>query len=166
MAKPDLTADILRAALHYDPQTGIFSRISVGRGKRPKDGLAGCINKNGYRVISVLSVQWYAHRLAWLHVRGTWPAKEVDHIDGNRSNNAIANLRDVDGATNCQNLRRAHSGNTSGYLGVSWRSRDKIWYAQIWDGTKQTNLGRFETPELASAAYLDAKRKLHQGCTI
>ena len=92
------------------------------------------------------------------------PAVRVDHIDGNRANNAIANLRDVTRSVNHQNLRRARSDSAHGFLGVS--PFFGKWKARITVNRVFQHLGVFDTPEEAHAAYLEAKRRLHVGCTI
>lgn len=107
-----------------------------------------------------------AHRLAWLHVHGVWPKDDVDHMDGNRVNNCIANLRDVDRSTNLQNMRSPGRPSKSGLLGVSWFERDRNWLARICVDGKNRYLGYFQTKEQAHEAYVAAKRKLHAGCTL
>jgi hypothetical protein len=109
--------------------------------------------------------EYRVHRLAWLHVHGVWPSAEIDHIDGIRTNNAIANLRDVDRATNCQNMRKALPANKgSGLLGVY--PSDNKWRARITVNNRAVGLGTFDSKETAHEAYLAAKRTLHGGCTI
>ena len=164
MATEIVSADYLRSILAYDADTGVFTRL-VRTGHRVKVGdVAGSKNGLGYIAISVVGRARYAHRLAWLYMHGEWPAGDIDHIDGNPSNNAIANLRDVSHRVNQQNRRRAQSNNTSGFLGAA-RKR-KRWQAIISVDGKLRRLGTFDTPAEANAAYLEAKRLLHPGCTI
>lgn len=170
MAESNLTAARLRELLNYDPSTGLFTwRVSrQGSGAKPGK-LAGAKGKNGYVYIGVDQRRMLAHRLAVLYVTGSLPAGLVDHIDGVKVNNRWANLRSADKSINGQNMRKPHSGNSSGLLGVS---RSKVndanpWLAQIKPpgcGTK--NLGYFSTPEEAHEAYLAAKRLLHDGNTL
>ena len=163
MASNIVSADYLRSILAYDADTGVFTRL-VSVSSRAKVGdVAGC-KSNGYIVIRVFGKSRYAHRLAWLYVYGQWPAGDIDHIDGCGTNNRIANLRDVTHSTNMQNLIQATIRNTNGFLGVM-RSR-KQWEARILVDGKRRYLGQFDTPELAHAAYLEAKRLHHVGCTI
>lgn len=167
MAKPNLTAARLREVLDYNPGTGGFTwkvrpscRVSVG-------GNAGSITDGGYCVIRIDRRIHRAHRLAWLYVYGEWPANMVDHKNGCRADNRIENLRAASHQLNAQNMRAARSDNSSGKLGVSWDSRRGKWLAQIKDADgKHRHLGRFATPEAAYDRYLDAKRSLHQGCTL
>lgn len=159
-----LTAEKLRELLNYDPTTGKFS-WRVARSNIVKVGQeAGCICVYGYRVIRIDNKLFRANRLAWLHVYGEWPAHHVDHINGVRDDDRIANLRDVPRAVNMQNRRHAQRDNQSGLLGVS-RKKGK-WFARVKLDGKQTYLGTFETPELAHQAYLVAKRRMHVGCSI
>lgn len=105
-----------------------------------------------------------AHRLAWLYVHGEWPSKHLDHLNGNRTDNRIENLRQVSVAENAENTRRPHRDNKSGYLGVC-KKRGK-WLAVIQIKGKYTRIGLFDTPEMAHEAYLAEKRKHHKACTI
>lgn len=154
----ELTAERLREVLGYDPETGLFrwrvrtSNVKVG-------DVAGCMRKDGYLIISINGRLHQAHRLAWLYVNGEWPPAEIDHIDGRRDFNAIANLREATHAENMHNRRKPQANNTTGYLGVS-RYCGKF-RALITLDRKLKHLGYFDTPEEAHAAYLEAKRRLH-----
>lgn len=119
---------------------------------------------NGYIQIHVCGRLYYAHRLAWLNVHGAWPENMIDHIDGVKSNNRIANLRDVTSQTNCQNQHRAHSRNKTGLLGV--QARGERFFARILVDGHHTHLGTYDTPEEAHKAYVAEKRKHHAGSTI
>lgn len=149
--------------LAYDPDTGVLTWRSSRGGVRA-GAVAGRLKRNGYVEIGVLGRLLQAHRLAWLLETGAWPTGEIDHLDGSPSNNRISNLRDVTHSANQQNLKRAQSNNSSGFLGVS--SCKGSWKAQIGVGGKPRHLGTFDSPEAAHAAYIEAKRKLHPGCTI
>lgn len=145
------TAEYLRSVLHYDPETGIFTwkvrtsnRINVG-------DATGCPNGDGYLLISVQSRLYQAHRLAWLYVYGEWPEDQIDHINRNRSDNRIANLRDVSHKQNGQNAGK-YSHNTSGHTGVSWHKQSSKWRATIKHNQKKIHLGYFENLEDAVAA--------------
>jgi hypothetical protein len=104
------------------------------------------------------------HRLAWLYFYGSWPALFIDHINGNRSDNRISNLRDVPLVVNNQNQREPRGNNTNGFLGV--RVRNERIYAEIAVNGKSIKLGNFPSKEAAHEAYVQAKRKLHPGCTL
>ena len=169
-----LTIEELQELLAYDPESGKFTwKVSVGgRGKRGTSGRravgspAGGYAPNGYHRIRVSGQQYLGHRLAWAFTHGTWPIKNIDHIDGDITNNKISNLRDVSQAHNIQNQRNPHPRNTSGFLGVGQHTQYKKWRARITVEGKERALGVFDTPDAASEAYLKAKRDLHEGCTI
>lgn len=149
--------------LRYDPETGEFIRLTT-RGGYMAGTVAGCRNADGYTLIQVDGKQFMAHRLAILDQTGTWPTEDVDHINGDRSDNRIANLRVVSRSVNMQNLKRSHKDNTTGFLGVV--PNHAQFAAQIRIDGKNVHLGNFNTPEEAHEAYLIAKRAIHVGCAI
>jgi hypothetical protein len=160
----ELTAERLRNLLHYDPETGVFTRL-VGNGRNVNIGdKAGSTHKgSGYRYIMVDRKNYSAHRLAWLYIHGAWPIGDIDHMNGLPDDNRLANLRDVTKAMNAQNERRPRKSNTSGFMGVRWRDDRHCWIAVLLiDGCKR-KLGAFRTKEDAAAAYIEAKRKHHPG---
>lgn len=97
-------------------------------------------------------------------VFGTQPCGQIDHINGDKTDNKLSNLRDVAQAINRQNQKHANAGSGTGLLGVS--KRKDGYSARIGVGRKSVWLGLFKTPEAAHAAYLSAKRDAHEGCTI
>jgi hypothetical protein len=150
----------------YEPETGLI-RWTKRSGKRGRVGqIAGNLDPKGYWRISFLGGTFQAHRIAFLLQQRTWPAGEVDHINGNRSDNRWCNLRQASRSLNGQNIRRPMSTNTSGFLGVSFHKGNGRWVAAIKVARKTLFLGQFGTPEEAHACYLAAKRRLHEGCTI
>ena len=154
----ELTAERVRELLHYDPETGVF--LWRVRYQRVKIGdVAGCLHPDGYIRITISRRRFYSHRLAWLHVYGEWPTAEVDHINGSRSDNRLANLRAASHSENQHNRRKKQANNRSGFLGV-WPYRGKFRASIKFDG-KPLHLGTFPTPEEAHAAYVAAKRRLH-----
>jgi hypothetical protein len=161
-----LTQERLKEILHYNPKTGVFT-WRVDKGWRAKAGnVAGSTMPDGYRAIRIDFIRYESHRLAWLYVHGVWPSGEIDHKHGKEAGDGIDNLRDVTTLVNRQNERAPRPHNKSGFLGVHWDKEKKKWHAAIRVGGKKKHLGRFETAEEASAAYLAAKRKYHPGCTI
>ena len=160
----ELTQALAQGALIYDVDTGIFKwRVKPSKNRCAGD-VAGCRKPDGYVTITVLGVTCYAHRLAWLYVHGHWPTGDVDHMDGDPSNNRICNLRDVSRRTNMENQKRAQASNrSSGLLGVSCPKGSKSFIAHIHIYGKHRYLGSYATAELAHAAYLHAKRINHQG---
>lgn len=160
-----ITQSHLKRVLEYDAATGVF-RATVARGKSTLRSVVGSVSR-GYVTITIDYISYPAHRLAWLYVHGEWPCKFIDHVNGDRSDNRIANLRDVDQSINLQNQRRARSNNSVGLLGVGHAdSRIRPYKARIVVDRKEVHLGLFTTPRRAHDAYLRAKRRLHLGCTI
>lgn len=159
----ELTAERLREVLDYDPDTGVFTR-KVRTGNVKIGDVAGSFNGKGYIRIGIDGRLHRAHRLAWLYVTGEWPKDQIDHINGDRGDNRLANLREVNNAENQHNLRKARADNTTGFLGVSPRYGKFRAYIMV-DG-KNKHLGCFPTPEAAHAAYLEAKRGLHPFGTL
>ena len=152
-----LTHARLLEVLFYDKQTGVFTRKASGR-------VVGSDNGNGYLKISIDDTQHRAHRLAMYYVTGEWPTDQVDHIDGNRSNNVWVNLRQLNGQENTHNQRGPHKTGTTGFLGV--RAHKGRFHAVIAVDRKRKHLGTFDTAESAHAAYVAAKRQNHSSCTI
>jgi len=165
MGYRDITAAQARAVFSYDPMTGIVSRrVKSTRGEA---GPVSNDNGDGYSRVVFAGCRVYLHRLVWLLHYGEWPKGQIDHIDGNRLNNAITNLRDVPHEINAQNEHRARKNNHStGVLGVSYVPSRKKYEANITVSGQKVHLGRFDTVERAQIAYLTAKRAYHEGCTI
>lgn len=160
------TVELARENLAHDPVTGEFRWRKPSR-NRPMDRVPGYRRHDGYWIIALGGRQHYAHRLAWLLAYGVWPTNQIDHINGVRDDNRLANLRDVPRAYNQQNLHRAEKDNRStGVLGVKKEHRNDTYYARIGVSGKQRHLGTFPTAEEAHQAYLQAKRRLHPGCTL
>ena len=159
-----LTQDRLRQILHYDPDTGVFTRIKKQTGVR-QGAIAGSLSKEGYLVTSVDCKVYKCHRLAWLYMTGSWPANHIDHKDGNKANNRFYNLRDVTKSQNMQNQRKAQAHNKATQLLGVYKNGVNF-AARIWHNNTRVYLGTFATKEEAHAAYLAAKRLLHSTCTI
>ena len=164
MAEKILTQERLRKLLHYDLETGRFTwkikpnrNIAIG-------SVAGSMRKDGYVLISIDGVRYYAHRLAWLYIVGEWPDYNIDHKDTSPKNNSWLNLRDATQSVNIQNQIQAHLGSATGVLGVH---RDKSRFcAHIYFDGKQHHIGSYSSAEKAYEAYIEAKRKHHIGCTL
>ena len=163
MANGILTQERLKELLHYDPETGIFTRLENSSRSHKNKGCAAGYLQNGYHKINIFGKLYRAHRLAWLYINGSNPIGEIDHIDGNRINNSFSNLRDVSHSVNMQNQRHARSNNSMSVLGIR-KSGDKF-AARIGFNGKRFHLGIFETKEAAHLAYLNAKRTMHTGNT-
>jgi hypothetical protein len=153
--------DSIRARLAYDAATGVFSRlVDGGRGAKAGDP-AGFVSKSGYITVSVRNRTLYAHRVAWFLTHGEWPGI-IDHINGDRTDNRLVNLRNVDARINAQNVTRPRTSGTSCFLGVT-SGRGGKWRAQIVINGRGKYLGEFSTPELAHASYIAAKAVFHEG---
>ncbi len=155
--RQELTAGYLRSILDYDPETGIFTRKVRTSNSVKVGGIAGSQNGDGYLLIMLQSRLYQAHRLAWLYMHGEWPKDQIDHINRNRSDNRIANLRDVSHKQNQQNKSK-QSNNKSGYPGVSWYKRYSKWRARIRHNQKLIHLGYFDDLEDAVAARKAAEK--------
>ena len=124
---------------------------------------AGNTDKDGYRRIKIGGRLYFAHTLAWRICHETWPAL-IDHINGDRSDNRIANLREATVAQNIANQKRPKR-NTSGFKGVSHTKKGAVgrpWAANISHGNRKRWLGSFATKEEAAKAYDAAALELHK----
>ena len=148
----------------YKPESGHFVRALKLPGSLI-GSIAGC-PKAGYIVIRADGVLYRAHRLAWLYVHGVWPTGEVDHINGQKSDNRIANLRDVSISENRQNQHRARKNSSTGRLGVTFSPARNKFIAHICINAKTKTIGYFGTADEAHAAYLAEKRASHKGNTL
>lgn len=164
-----MSHDELLNSLSYEPETGVFTwkvRPNPRGSQKPGDA-AGCVDKRcGYVLIRLFGRLHLAHRLAWYYVTGQWPAQQIDHRDGNKSNNAYTNLRDVSNSLNQQNLRAAKKSSRSGLLGVSPTENGRYRAYITPRNAPRKALGTFDTATEAHAAYLSAKRQLHEGNTL
>jgi hypothetical protein len=116
-------------------------------------------NCRGYFYSRVSGKKMYAHRAAWAVTYGEFP-KEIDHKNGNPSDNRIINLRAADRLTNNCNVASA-KGSSSKFLGVSWSRKDRRWVAAITKNRVRTVLGYFRNESDAAAAYDAAARTVH-----
>lgn len=152
-------ADLIRALLDYDPVTGNF-KWRVPRGGLPAGAPAGGTHCQGYVAIQFCGKPRLAHRLAWLHFYGEWPSGNLDHINRNKKDNRIDNLRIVTQSQNMQNTG-LQQNNTSGFRGVSLNKPTGRWKAYIKVGGRRKHLGYFATQQEASAAYRNAAAHMH-----
>jgi hypothetical protein len=166
MVQEKLNFDIAKKYFKYDSESGlIFWSVTNNRKKQGEE--AGLIHKtDGYKVLTLFSKQYKYHRVAWLLHYGDWPKNVIDHINGDKLDNRISNLRDVCLSQNSQNQTRPAKNNKSGYLGVSRAKSKNKWKSTIKVDGKTKTIGTFDTPEKAHEAYVVAKRQHHAGCTI
>lgn len=158
-----ITPEKLRELLRYDPETGVFT-YRVQRGGRAAGARAGTINKEGYVTIHLCYRLYAAHRLAWLYMKGVWPADLIDHKNCIRSDNIWTNLREADDSLNQQNIRRApRNKKYSRLLGAVWSKQRSRWASRIRYKGKCRSLGFFESEEDAHEFYMLAKKMCHPG---
>lgn len=165
MAKNPLPSpELLRQLLRYEPETGkLFWRERDTEGSTEswrtdwwnrryagKEALTA-ISNCGYLKGTVMGAYCKAHRAAWAITNGQWPSDQIDHIDGDKTNNRIANLRVVSNSINQKN-RGMQSNNLSGFTGVSWHKVCSKWCATIGVDGRQVHLGTFESLDDAIAA--------------
>lgn len=166
--KTDPSETVEQAAVRlvaYDAHTGVFRWAQrPSKGVRTGDVLGSKAN-NGYLRTKLAGREVLLHRLAWFMTHGAWPDGDIDHINGDKADNRIANLRVVDARTNTENQRRAMVTNRVGLLGVGRHGRN-CYRATIKVDGKSIHLGSFKTPEEAHQRYVQAKRELHAGCTL
>lgn len=156
---PRFTAENVRDLLHYDPDTGVFTwRIRPAQ-RTPKGSTAGTDNGQGYVAIGYLRRTHKAHRLAWLYMTGQWPTGEIDHKNGNRSDNRWRNLRIADRFLNNQNTR---GRNRNRLLGVDSRKNGK-YEARIYFNNRKYHIGTFPSEIDAHIAYIAHRNALHSG---
>lgn len=162
-----LDAHRLREILDYNQETGSFV-WKVMLAHRRKPGTKAGNRTHGYIEIGINNKSYRAHHLAWLYVTGRWPELHIDHIDGNRANNAFANLREASNQKNCQNRHWPSEGKVSSqYLGVTWNKQRGCWMAQIRASNGENiNLGLYDDEYQAHVAYLHAKNELHDDADI
>ena len=165
--KKNLDVERLRSLLSYDEETGAFAWRNSPNGMVKSGATAGGVTNNGYLRIKIDRVLVMAHRLAWLYVNGKMPTGQIDHINCNKLDNRIANLREATPRMNTENQRVGRRRKNGGsLLGASWAAPSKKWRATICHNGKIKHIGLFETEREAHKAYVDVKRKLHTGCTI
>ena len=156
-----MDAETLRGIVVYDENAGtlrwrnnhktlswIKAGDIVGKGSK----------KNGYLSTSIGKKQYYQHRLVWLYVYGEWPTSSIDHINGDKSDNRIVNLRLATASQNQHNRKKTKNRDTP--VGAYKHYRGG-WYSTIMVNKTKKYLGSFKTAEEAAAAYAQAKKELH-----
>jgi HNH endonuclease len=156
MKEAPVSIEWLRENVIYEPETGVFLWRKRAMG-RTLGRVLGTKNWDGYVIIKVNQTPCYAHRLAWFHFHGEWPKGHIDHIDGNRSNNAIANLRPATAAQNA--ARRPTKRTIAPSRGVFPQGPGFV--ARIHHAGKRHYLGYFPTLEAAKAAYETKAKEIH-----
>lgn len=151
-----IAVERLRQEFTYDAASGVIRSLSG----RAKGRIEGAKSPNGYLKLRLDGVNLYAHRVAWALVHGSWPENDIDHINGERDDNRLSNLRALKRHENLQNMRKRRPGR-SGVRGITWDKQTQTWRAQLSAQGKRINIGRFRDKEMAEQAYLEAKRLHH-----
>lgn len=154
-------AELVRL-LAYNPETGVFTwkvrRCGVTLGQ-----VAGSVDKgHRYARIKVSETLYLAHRLAWFYTHGVWPKNELDHIDRDRGNNRLANLREATRSQNACN-KPTYRNNRTGVRGVCWHKQHRKYIASIQLDGRSRHIGLFRDLNQAAEAYRQASLKIH-GC--
>lgn len=137
----DLKLEQLKEMLSYNSDSGLFTWKTKVAKKTKIGSIAGCLRKDGYITIRIKGKNYLAHRLAMFYTEGIMP-ECVDHINRQKSDNRILNLRSVTQLENCRNLP-VSKNNTSGCVGVHWCNRDKRWISSISISSKLIRLGNY-----------------------
>lgn len=164
-AKGLLTFEQVHSVIRYDPETGHFWYKSLPKNPTArKKFLAGKPVEHhihsGYTKVSIFNCRVYSHRLAWLLFYGDWPSLHIDHIDGNRTNNRIENLRLATVPQNIANQKRSKR-NTSGQKGVSWCKYKRRWCARLIKNGKVVFSRYLADFDEAAAVYRDLARSVN-----
>ena len=154
----ELTQAKLKEHMHYDPDTGVFTWVKPTTNRVKAGDVVGTLGKGGYVFTALFGQKQYLHRLAWLYCYGELPSAQVDHIDHDRANNRLANLRIATNQENARNQKRRRS-NSSGVTGVSWYRATSKWQVGIYVDGRRKHVGHFEELDAAVAAYAKAKRQ-------
>lgn len=152
-----ITQSELKSILHYSLETGVFTW------KTPRSNNSIKINykvgtlQNGYLHIHLNYKRYLAHRLAWLYVYGTWPNGMLDHINGNKEDNRIINLRESCNRKNQQNQYKHREGHL---VGTTFHKKAKKWRARIRVNKQLISLGLYNTQLEAHKAYLNKLKEV------
>ena len=150
---------LLKETLSYDEETGLFTRLKRTSNCIKVNEIACKLNKfNNYRKISFEGKSYQAHRLVWFYVYGEWPKGQIDHINRNKSDNRLINLRDCTRSENKQNSG-LYKSNKTGFKGVF--DKGNTYEAGIRVNGKRIYLGRFKKAKDAYQAYVCAAQKFH-----
>lgn len=152
---PEDLVDTLPSMLRYEPDTGRLYWLERRKGRRfdlpVGNPDTNCRSGKTYLRVKVNYQTYLAHRLIWVLVHGRWPNGDIDHEDGDGTNNVLTNLREVAHVDNQKNMRRS-CVNVTGCTGVTWVKSDGKWAARIYKGKSIVGLGYYDKYEDAVAA--------------
>lgn len=160
MNKPKalLPLDYLNSILRYEPENGKFYWAYLPKTSKKLIGQeAGTVDNLGYLIITIKRKRYKSHRLAWLMFYGQEPNGMIDHINRNKTDNRIANLRCVTNSENMQN-KGVMKNNSTGFRGVYWHKRIKKFVASYGLNKKLVHLGYFDTAIEAGKVAEDARK--------
>lgn len=154
-----ITHEKVKTLFEYDKETGclIWKKLAV-KNQVKEGSAAGYLTDRGYIRVDIEGAQYYIHRIIWLFVYGEFPSGHIDHINHNRADNRISNMRDVCRIINGQN-RSKGKNNISGVCGVGWHKQKQQWQARITINKKLVHLGSFNKFDDAVAVRKNAEIK-------
>jgi hypothetical protein len=153
-------ANKLRELFDYNAMTGTLSwRISTNNRVKAGDPIKTKY-RAGHLAVSIDGVRYLAHRVIWKMTTGEDPVDQIDHIDGDASNNSFANLRESDQSQNRMNSRK-NSNNTSGVKGISYHKATNKWRATVGNGYASKQIGIFDDFQSAVEACNLARAEMH-----
>lgn len=155
-----ISQEELHKILEYEPLTGHF-RWKVAKGYKIKVGsIAGSPTGRGYIRIVIDNKKYMSHRLAWLYTFGEWPPKFIDHVNGDKSDNSLTNLRVATRSENGYNTTTPKN-NTSGIKGVHWHVGEEKWRGRMNVDGIEVQVGKWDNLEEAALAMEKARKDLH-----
>ena len=165
--------ELLQDYFEYSTETGQVTWIKSPQNHNKVGKIVGAYNKgDNYFYVNFFSEKYPLHRVIWALHYGEWPKLFIDHIDRDRTNNSLTNLRLATKADNCRN-RTSKKGSSSQYVGVTYKAKSGKWLAQININNKRTHLGSFKTEleavnkynEVANLCYGDFASTNNKGTT-
>jgi hypothetical protein len=156
-----ISYELAKQMFSYDPENGLIIRLGG-----PRPGPRTRANDRGYIQLKINNKTVRAHQLAWLLHYGEWPGQSIDHVNGIKADNRICNLRLATQALNCQNVVKPRKNNKSGYLGVHFSKVMNKYEASLRHNRKTIHLGYSDDPAQAHQIYLEAKRRIHEFCSL
>ena len=159
MLRIKLTYELVKEYLHYNPDDGSFVWVKKPCNRIVAGSTAGYMRPDGYKMLGMFGGLYLYHRVAWLWMTGEEAPSDIDHIDGNPSNNAFANLRLATRSQNNMNAKTPKT-NKAGLKGAMWCNKDNRWYGRITLNGRAHHLGVYDCPAAAHFSYQIAADKL------
>lgn len=154
----ELTQELLKELLSYNPKTGDLTWKRDQRGPVRKGDIAGWVNKQGYRGICIKGRCYVAHRVAWLYMTGKWPQDHIDHLNHDRLDNRWENLREVSQLANNRN-KKPQKNCPLGVHGITKNIKGTKYRVQINVKGKTIFLGTYDSFEKACQVRKDAEKE-------